>query len=221
MRVRTIVRIWAALLAAALLAGCAQSIEDGYPANLIGDMRPLCGDAAPAATRVTGLVRPILTTDLSSFELAQVAAGQFRGGAWALDEYVWQTGLARIWLGPPGAFNERQARYQEVETVPLEGCGTWLNRVTLETIARRIDRRTMTYAKHVAPFGKFLARHFRAKGGSWRCISINAAEAVATDTDALRVLHLTMLDCRHPRIAEPGQKALIEALARAQFAPRE
>lgn len=221
MRVPKVLHIWAAPLAAALLVGCSPTIEDQYPANLIGDMRPLCGEAAPVATRVTGPIKPILTPDLSSFDLSRVATRQYRSDMWALDEYVWQTGLARIWLGPPRTYHERQARHQEVETVPLKGCGTWIDSVTLETIARRIDRRTMTYAKHVAPFGKFLVRHFRAKGGSWRCISINAAEAVATETEALRVLHVTVLDCRHSKITGPGQKALIEALARAHFAPRE
>lgn len=160
MRVPKIMRIWTAPLVAALLVGCSPTIEDKYPANLIGDIRPLCGEAAAAATRVTGPVKPILTTDLDSFEVSQVATRQFRGGAWALDEYVWQTGLARIWLGPPEGYRERQTLHQDLETVPLEGCGTWLNRVSLETIARRIDGRTMTYAEYVARFWEVLRTAF-------------------------------------------------------------
>lgn len=210
-------RAWLVPLVAALLAACSPTVDHRELPDPIADMRPLCGEAAPADTRVTGPVTPVLATELVSRDADRVATRQYRTEAWALDEYIWQTGLARIWLGPAEVHRTQYAVLRHDETATLQGCNTWLNRVTLETIARRIDADTITRTGHAAPFGIFTARHFRAKGGTWRCVSINRTKTVAPDGITPRVLQVTVLDCRHPKVARAGQSALIEVISGARF----
>jgi hypothetical protein len=147
-----------------------------------------------------------------------MASRHYRDRDWAVDEYVWQTGMARVWFGGPEQYGARTRRIDERERAGADApCDAVVNRRKPDKIAERMDLQSIRPRTVQAPVGPVEIHTFDTRGRTLRCLFGRFQGTMERPGVEPGTIELIVLDCRNPTAANSDHADLLAALAGVRF----